>query len=160
MRPRTRSSSLSSPRAVTESGRVARTPVQPVFVAEIFPATPKVAPESIPLEEIVAREIAKALARRDEGVIIVAPSGTLDLASRVGSPQSNQPSSTSQVVLVDPKTVPSHRPSLEQFMAEQLARFHAENNEAMGITLASSTNNVGNSPSNDISRIVSKMRGI
>ena len=149
MPSRTRSSSLSSPRVVTESGRVARTPVQTVFVAETPPATPKVAPESIPLEEIVAREIAKALARRDEGVIIVAPSGTLDLASRVGSPQSNQPSSTSQVVLVDPKTVPSHRPSLEQFMAEQLARFHAENNEAMGITLASSTNNVGNSPSND-----------
>ena len=115
---------------VTESGRVARTPVQPVFVAEIPPATPKVAPESIPLEEIVAREIAKALARRDEGVTIVAPAGVLDLASRVGSPQSNQPSSTSQVVLVDPNSLLPQRPSLEQFMAEQLARYHSENNEA------------------------------
>ena len=75
MPSRTRSTSLSSPRVISDSGRVARTPIQPPVVAEIPPATPKVAPESIPLEEIVAREIAKALAQRDEGVIIVAPAG-------------------------------------------------------------------------------------
>ena len=44
---------------------------------------------------------------------------------------SDQPSSTSQVALVNPNLVPQQRPSLEKFLEEQIARFHSEISAAM-----------------------------
>ena len=150
MRPRTRSSSVGSPKPVSDVPLVPVTPtVSSPAVGEPL-ATPNVDIESPQFQIILAREIARALAQRDEGANTVAPLGTLDIASRVEQPMSVQPSSTSQEVTVDPNLAPLQRLLSDEMFESDIARFLAQNNNASGNPLANELNNVGNSPSNNI----------
>ena len=120
---------MGSPKPASDIPLVPVTPgVSTPAVAGPLP-TINVDVESPEFQAILAREIARALAQRDEGANTVAPLGTLDIASRVDQAMSVQPSSTSQEATVDPNLLPLQRLLSDEMFESDVARFIAQNNK-------------------------------